>query len=90
MIPYLGWRSDEGASSTLAGVELWSIIEYGQLDNPQGLSSWKQLYALAAYLHLNISMFVLQHNFASQPIFCTLIDKKKGYPKAVQFLTVDS
>jgi len=34
MTQCLGWRSDEGASSTLAGVELWSIIKYGQLDNP--------------------------------------------------------
>ncbi|CAK3106527.1 hypothetical protein VCRA2120O435_90142 [Vibrio crassostreae] len=33
--------------SLLAGLELWSIIKYGQFDNPEGLSCWKQLYALA-------------------------------------------
>ncbi|CAK1750477.1 hypothetical protein VCRA2119O147_890025 [Vibrio crassostreae] len=37
-----------------------------------------------------ISMFVLHHNFTTQPIFCTFRDKKKGYPKAVQFLTENS
>jgi transposase-like protein len=29
----LGWRSDEGAKATLAGIELWSMIKNGQLDN---------------------------------------------------------
>ncbi len=43
----LRWKSDEGASSTLAGVELWSIIKNDQLDNPEGLSAWEQFYALA-------------------------------------------
>nr|AKN37471.1 Mobile element protein [Vibrio splendidus] len=38
----------ERASSTQAGVELWSIIKNGQLDNPEGLSAWEQFYALAA------------------------------------------
>lgn len=37
----LGWKSDEGAISTLAGVELWSIIKNGQLDNFEGLSAWE-------------------------------------------------
>ncbi|CAK2402917.1 hypothetical protein VCRA2113O415_120065 [Vibrio crassostreae] len=41
-------KSDEGASSTLSGVELWSIIKNEQLDNPEGLSDWEQFYALAA------------------------------------------
>jgi len=41
-------KSDEGASSTLSGVELWSIIKNEQLDNPEGLSAWEQFYALAA------------------------------------------
>ncbi len=44
----LGWKSDEGASSTLTGMELWSIIKNGQLDNPEDLSAWEQFYALAA------------------------------------------
>ena len=44
----LGWKSDEGAKVTLAGVELWAMIKNGQLDNPEGLSVWGQFYALAA------------------------------------------
>jgi transposase-like protein len=32
----LGWKSNEGATATLAGVELWSMIKNGQLDNPDG------------------------------------------------------
>ncbi|RBW67016.1 hypothetical protein DS893_01195 [Vibrionales bacterium C3R12] len=44
----LGWKSNEGASSTQAGVELWSITNNGQLNNPEGLSAWEQFYALAA------------------------------------------
>lgn len=44
----LGWKSDEGAKATLVGVELWSIIKNGQLDNPVGLSIWEQFYALSA------------------------------------------
>lgn len=43
----LGWKSDEGAKATLAGVELWSMIKNGQLDNPDGLSIWDEFYALA-------------------------------------------
>jgi len=38
MHQYLGWKSDEGATATLAGVELSSMIKNGQLDNPDGLS----------------------------------------------------
>ena len=44
----LGWKSDEGAKATLAGVELWSMIKNGQLDNPDGLSVWGEFHALAA------------------------------------------
>ncbi|WP_081470381.1 IS6 family transposase [Photobacterium profundum] len=44
----LGWKSDEGAKATLAGIELWSMIKNGQLDNPDGLSVWDEFYALAA------------------------------------------
>ncbi len=44
----LGWKCDEGAKATLAGVELWSMIKNGQLDNPQCLSVWDEFYALAA------------------------------------------
>ncbi|CAK2757931.1 transposase [Vibrio crassostreae] len=43
----LGWKSDKGASSTLIGMELWTIIKNEQLDNPEGLSAWEQFYALA-------------------------------------------
>jgi len=43
----LGWKSDEGAKATLAGVELWSMIKNGQLYNPDGLSIWDEFYALA-------------------------------------------
>ena len=34
----VGWKSNEGAAATLTGVELWTIIKYGQRDNPDGLS----------------------------------------------------
>ncbi|MEH6534694.1 MAG: IS6 family transposase [Photobacterium frigidiphilum] len=44
----LGWKSDEGARATLAGVELWTMIKNGQLDNPKCLSVWDEFYALAA------------------------------------------
>ncbi len=43
-----GWKSDEGASATLSGVELWSMIKNGQLDNLDGLSAWDEFYSLAA------------------------------------------
>jgi transposase-like protein len=32
----LGWKSDEGANASLSGIELWSMIKNGQLDNPLG------------------------------------------------------
>ena len=44
----LEWKSEKGAKATLAGIELWSMIKNGQLDNPDGLSVWDEFYALAA------------------------------------------
>ncbi|MCQ1061188.1 IS6 family transposase [Photobacterium sp. ZSDE20] len=44
----LGWKSDEGAKASLAGIELWAMIKNEQLDNPDGLSVWDEFYALAA------------------------------------------
>jgi hypothetical protein len=44
----LGWKSDEEEKATLAGLELWSMIKNGQLDNPECLSVWERFYALTA------------------------------------------
>lgn len=44
----LGWKSNKGAEATLAGIELWSLIKNGQLNNPEGLFVWEQFYVLAA------------------------------------------
>lgn len=44
----LGWKSDEGAKATLAGIELWSMIKNGQLDNLNSSSAWDEFYSLAA------------------------------------------
>jgi transposase-like protein len=44
----LGWKSWEGAESTLAGVELWSMIKLGQMDTAQMTSPWEQFYSLTA------------------------------------------
>ena len=44
----LEWKSDEGDKATLAGIELWSMIKKGQLDNPDDLSVWDEFNALAA------------------------------------------
>lgn len=44
----LGWKSDEGAKATLAGIELWSMIKNQQLDNHDGAPAWEQFYNLAA------------------------------------------
>ena len=44
----LGWKSWEGAESTLAGVELWSMIKQGQMDTTENMTSWEQFYSLAA------------------------------------------
>ena len=43
----LGWKSWEGAESTLAGIEVWSMIKQGQLKNNEGMTSWEQFYSLA-------------------------------------------
>jgi putative transposase len=44
----LGWKSWEGATSTLAGVELWSMIKQGQMVAPEEITVWEQFYSLAA------------------------------------------
>ena len=44
----LGWKSWEGAESTLAGVELWSMIKQGQMNTTEKMTPWEQFYSLAA------------------------------------------
>nr|WP_229381131.1 DDE-type integrase/transposase/recombinase [Shewanella psychropiezotolerans] len=44
----LGWKSWEGAESTLADIELWSMIKQGQMDTTENITSWEQFYSLAA------------------------------------------
>ena len=44
----LGWKSWEGAESTLTGVELWSMIKLGQMDTTENMTPWEQFYSLAA------------------------------------------
>ena len=44
----LGWKSWVGAESTLAGVELCSMIKQGQMINSEGMTPWEQFYSLAA------------------------------------------
>ena len=44
----LGWKSWQGAESTLAGVELWSMIKLEQMEKAEGMTSWEQFYSLAA------------------------------------------
>lgn len=44
----LGCKSWEGAESTLAGVELWSMIKLGQMDTTEEMTPWEQFYSLAA------------------------------------------
>ncbi|WP_259649679.1 IS6 family transposase [Shewanella sp. MBTL60-007] len=44
----LGWKSWEGAESTLAGVEIWSMIKQGQMDTAENMTPWEQFYSLAA------------------------------------------
>ena len=44
----LGWKSWAGAKSTLAGVELCSMIKKGQMINSENLTPWEQFYSLAA------------------------------------------
>ena len=44
----LGWKSWVGAKSTLAGVEVCSMIKQEQMINSEGMTSWEQFYSLAA------------------------------------------
>lgn len=44
----LGWKSWEGAESTLAGVELWSMIKLRQINTTEKMTPWEQFYSLAA------------------------------------------
>lgn len=44
----LGWKSWIGAESTLAGVEVCSMIKQGQMINSEEMTSWEQFYSLAA------------------------------------------
>ncbi|MPY24403.1 IS6 family transposase [Shewanella sp. YLB-07] len=44
----LGWKSWEGAESTLAAVELWSMIKQGQMDTTEKMTPWQQFYSLVA------------------------------------------
>ena len=44
----LGWKSWTGAESTLAGVELWSMIKLGQMVTTEPMTPWEQFYSLAA------------------------------------------
>jgi putative transposase len=44
----LGWKSWEGAVSTLAGVELCDMIKKGQMKNAGSMTPWDQFYSLAA------------------------------------------
>lgn len=43
----LGWKSWGGAESTLAGVELRSMIKQGQKDTTEIMIPWEQFYSLA-------------------------------------------
>jgi putative transposase len=43
----LGWKSWEGASLTLTGVELWSMIKQGQMIDSENMTPWDQFYSLA-------------------------------------------
>ncbi|MGI2080033.1 IS6 family transposase [Shewanella putrefaciens] len=43
----LGWKSWEGAESTLAGVELWFMIKQGQMNTTEKMTPWEQFYSLA-------------------------------------------
>lgn len=44
----LTWQSWAGAVSTLAGIEVWTMIKNGQLQNNNGMTACEQFYALAA------------------------------------------
>jgi len=44
----LGWKSWTGAESTLAGVELCSMLKQGQMMESENMTPWEQFYSLAA------------------------------------------
>ena len=44
----LGWKSWAGAESTLAGVELCSMLKQGQMMKSENMTPWEQFYSLAA------------------------------------------
>ncbi|CED60694.1 transposase, IS6 family [Moritella viscosa] len=44
----LGWKSWAGAESTLAGVELCSMLKQGQMTESENMTPWEQFYSLAA------------------------------------------
>ena len=44
----LGWKSWVGAESTLAGVELCSMLKQGQMIDSENKAVWEQFYSLAA------------------------------------------
>ncbi len=44
----LGWKSWAGAESTLAGVELCSILKQGQMIDSKEMTPWDQFHFLAA------------------------------------------
>jgi transposase-like protein len=44
----LGWKSWAGAESTLAGVELCSMLKQGQMIGSEEMTVWEQFYSLAA------------------------------------------
>ncbi len=46
MVQCLGWKSWAGAESTLAGVELWSMIKLGQMDTNENMTPWEQFYSV--------------------------------------------
>ncbi len=44
----LGWKSWAGVESTLAGVELCSMLKQGQMMESENMTPWDQFYSLAA------------------------------------------
>ncbi len=42
-----GLEAWEGAESTSAGVELWSMTKQGQMNTTEMVTPWKQFYSLA-------------------------------------------
>lgn len=48
MHQYLGWKSRTGAESTLAEVELRSMLKQGQMIESENTTPWEQFYSLVA------------------------------------------